>query len=177
VSARTIAFVVVVSIVPSLPFFAYEWNLFLHLLGAVAFLGNIIVTAVWMSLARKSGEPSCLRFAVRGVIVTDVYFTTPGVILLLLNGGILSTGWFKSGQASWIVVALGLFVLSGIAWFGFLIPLQRDMSRVCSVSGGPDDDLPPEFYGLLARWYRWGLIATLLPLLTLGIMVIKPNFW
>lgn len=177
VSTKTLFVIVVLSVAASLPFYSYEWNLFMHILGAVVFLGNVIVTAVWMTLAKRSGNPENLRFASKGVIATDIYFTTPGVLLLLLNGFILGSGWFKSGQASWIWIAVGLFVLSGIAWFGLLIPIQRKMARLADEEPASDGDVPAEFYLLLKRWYRWGGIATLLPLVTLAIMVVKPTFW
>ncbi len=177
VSVKKTLLIIAVSIVLSLPFYSYEWNLFMHILGAIVFMGNVIVTAVWMTLAKRSGNPDNLRFAAKGVIATDIYFTTPGIVLLLLNGGILGTGWFKSGQASWIWVALGLFTLSGIAWFGFILPIQRRLSRLADAEPNVDGDVPAEFYAWLKKWYRWGGIATLLPLASLVIMVLKPTFW
>jgi uncharacterized membrane protein len=125
-----------------------------------------------MTLAKRSCDPANLRFAARGVIATDVYFTTPGVLLLLINGLILSMNWIQTGHASWLYVAMGLFALSGMAWFGFLIPIQRRMARLADaepVSGG---DVPAEFYVVMKKWYRWGGIATILPL-----VILKPVFW
>lgn len=177
VRKRTIVLLVLVVVLMSLPFYSYEWSLFMHIFGAIVFVGNIIVTAVWMTFAKRSSEPDILRFAVRGVIGTDVYFTTPGFLLVLLNGGILGTGWFRSGQASWIWTAIALFVLSGIVWFAVLIPVQLRMDRIASAGRGTGENLPPEFYSLLARWYRWGGVATFLPLAVLIIMVLKPRFW
>jgi uncharacterized membrane protein len=177
VNVKKTLLIIAVSVVLSLPFYSYEWNLFMHIFGAIVFMGNIIVTAVWMTLAKRSGNPDNLKFASKAVITTDIYFTTPGFVLLLLNGGILSTAWFKSGQASWIWVALGLFTISGIAWFGFLIPIQRRLARLADAEPNVDGDVPAEFYAWLKKWYRWGGIATLLPLASLVIMVLKPTFW
>lgn len=177
IGKSTIVLVVLLAVALSLPFYSYEWSLFMHIFGAIVFVGNVIVTAVWMNFARRSGDANILRFAVRGVIGTDVYFTTPGFLLVLLNGGILGTGWFRSGQASWIWAAMGLFVLSGMVWFVFLIPVQLRMGRIAGAVKGAGDDLPPEFYSLLGRWYRWGGVATFLPLAVLIIMVLKPRFW
>ena len=143
VRKRTIVLVVLVVVLMSLPFYSYEWSLFMHIFGAIVFVGNIIVTAVWMTFARRSGAPDILRFAVRGVIGTDVYFTTPGFLLVLLNGGILGTGWFRSGQASWIWTAIALFVLSGIVWFA--VPHSR---------AAPDGSYLRVREGAPARIYR-----------------------
>jgi len=103
--------IIAISVVVSLPFFSYQWNLFMHILGAIVFLGNIIVTAMWMMLAKRSKNPDNLRFAARSVIATDVCFTTPGIVPSDKRS-ILSSGWFKSGHASWIWVALGIFMVS-----------------------------------------------------------------
>jgi uncharacterized membrane protein len=176
-NARTMVVIAGISVVASLPFYSYEWNLFMHILGAVVFLGNVLVTAVWMSLAKRSGNPEHLRFASKGVLATDVYFATPGILLLLLNGTVLASRWFKSGLASWIWVALFLFLLSGVAWFGFLIPIQRRMAILADAEPVPNGDVPAEFYGLLGHWYRWAALAAVLPLVTLVVMILKPTFW
>ena len=87
---------IAVAIVLSLPFFGYTWNLFMHIFGAVLFMGNIFATAVWGSLAKRSGSPEVMRHATRGIVLTDVIFTTPGAILLFVNGGIIGTQLFKA---------------------------------------------------------------------------------
>src|SRR6266540_741565 len=67
-------------------FLPYAWHKWLHVLGAVLFLGNIIVTGFWMLLAERNGNEPSIRFAAIGVNWADVFFTAPGVILLLGNG-------------------------------------------------------------------------------------------
>ncbi len=164
----------IVAVALSLPFFGAPWNRLMHLVGAVLFLGNIVVTAVWASLGRRSRDPEVVRFLVRGVLVTDAVFTLPGVILLVLNGGILGTAWFKAG-APWIIVSVTLFAITGILWGAVLVPIQRKLARVVAgmPNGGP---IPPEYDILMAKWFRFGGIATLLPLVTLVLMVLKPAF-
>jgi uncharacterized membrane protein len=159
----------------SLPFYGRTWNHFLHVLGAVLFLGNLIVTAAWISMARRSQNPEALRLGVRGMMVTDAIFTTPGAILLFLNGGILSTAYFKAGHAHWLYIGIGLFAASGILWGSTIIPTQKKLARAMEKMplGGP---VPPECELLLARWFRFGGIATALPLIALVFMVFKPAF-
>jgi uncharacterized membrane protein len=165
---------IAVSVVLSLPFFGYTWNLFMHVLGAVLFMGNIWVSAVWGSLARRSGSAEAMRLATRGIVTTDVIFTTPGVILLLLNGGIIGTNWFKAG-AAWIFVSLGLFAVSGIIWLAVLVPAQSRMMALAHSTSGTQP-VPDETWNLFKRWFRWGGVASLLPLIVLVLMVFKPKF-
>ena len=164
----------ILSVALSLPFYGHAWNLLMHVLGSVLFMGNIMVSGAWMSLARRSRTPEAVRLGVRGVVFTDAVFTFPGALLLLLNGGILATPFFKS-RATWVFASLALFVVTGVLWGAVLVPVQRRLSAATGKmpSGGP---LPPEVDALLARWFRVGGIATLLPLIILALMVLKPLF-
>ncbi|HEU4930176.1 MAG TPA: DUF2269 family protein [Candidatus Krumholzibacteria bacterium] len=164
----------ILAIAVSLPFFGTSWHRFMHLLGAVMFLGNILVTAVWASVARGSRDPETARVLVRGILITDAIFTLPGVLLLLLNGGLLGVKWFQAG-APWIMVSVTLFILTGLVWGAILSPVQKRLARVVGAipPGGP---VPAEYDALLAKWFRWGGIATLLPLVTFALMVFRPIF-
>jgi len=164
----------IVAIALSVPFFGPTWNRMMHLLGAILFLGNIIVTAVWASLGRRSRDAEVVRFLVRGILATDAIFSLPGVILLLMNGGVLGTAWFKAG-APWIIVSVILFALTGVLWGAVLVPVQKKLGRMVEAmpQGGP---IPAEYDVLMAKWFRFGGIATLLPLVTFVLMVLKPTF-
>ena len=115
-------------VLASLPLYGDRWHLLLHILGAVVFVGNIVVSCVWMLLAERTGQTSVLRFASRTVSHADLLFTGPGVILVLGNGLALASsrwgGWTGFYVHSWIVVALGLFAASGLVWVGFLLRYQ-----------------------------------------------------
>jgi len=150
---------------------SYNWHKWLHVLGAVLFLGNIIVTGFWMLLAERSGNEPSIRFAAIAVSWADVFFTAPGVILLLGNGILLSQQWGGLYQAPWIRIALALFTLSGVIWVVALIPIQNRLARWAEAS----DALPVAFFQSLRWWYFWGLVATLLPLASMVLMVIKPG--
>lgn len=154
----------------------YGWHRLLHTVGAVIFLGNIIVTGVWMLQAERSNDWSTLRFASRAVNWADVIFTAPGVMLLLANGLIMAP--VRGGlSTSWIAVALGLFLLSGVIWGVFLIRYQEQLIRLSSDASEEQGPPPAAFLRVLHRWYAWGTAAIILPLLSLGLMVLKPTFW
>ena len=74
------------AVVASLPLFPYQWHVFLHIAGAVVFLGNIIVTGVWMLLAERTRSIPVIHFSAKAVIRADFLFTLPGVLLLVMNG-------------------------------------------------------------------------------------------
>lgn len=149
----------------------YNWHKTLHVLGAVLFLGNIVVTGFWMLAAERTRRPEVIRFAAVWVNWADVAFTAPGIFLLLTNGILLSQTWGGPYGTIWITAALALFTLSGAIWAVSLIPVQDRLARMAETSG----ELPAEFFALLRRWYIWGAIATLLPLGSLALMIVKPG--
>ncbi|HXV15050.1 MAG TPA: DUF2269 family protein [Candidatus Krumholzibacteria bacterium] len=171
---RILAVGSVVAIALSVPFFGPKWNRMMHLLGGVMFLGNVLVTAVWASMARRNRDPEVVRFCVRGILLTDAVFTLPGVMLLFVNGGIIGTEWFKAG-APWLMVSVILFTITGIVWGAVLVPLQKKLLRLVDAMP-PRGPVPPEYDALFAKWFRWGGIATLLPLVTFVLMVVRPVF-
>jgi len=58
----------------------------LHILGAVIFLGNIIITGWWKVMADRTRNPVVIAFAQRQVTLTDYIFTGGGVVLILATG-------------------------------------------------------------------------------------------
>jgi len=174
--AITVVVLTLLGITNYAPLFPYNVHKVLHIFGAVIFLGNIIVTGVWMFLAERAQEAVTLRFASKVVNWADVLFTAPGILLLLANGLILATTWGGILGVSWITVALALFASSGVVWAVFLIPDQNRLIRL-SANAQAGETLPKQFFQVLHRWYFWGGVATVLPLISLGLMVIKPRFW
>ena len=169
---------VVAVVAASLPLFPYGWHTFLHIAGAVVFLGNIVVTAAWMLMAERTRRLDVIHFSAKAVIRADLLFTLPGVLLILLNGLAMVLarwgGWGAFHEVSWISLALALFTVSGIIWVAILIPVQHRMA----VFSDPGDyqETPHQFLSALRRWYFWGAIAIALPVCSLYLMVTKPAF-
>jgi len=146
------------------------------LLGVVLLLGNIIVTGWWKVMADRQGDPVVIGFAQRQVTLTDIIFTTGGTILILIGGlgnVMQADHWFAFLNVYWIAWGFWLFNLSGVIWFGILIPVQIKQARMAktfSTSGV----IPEKYWVLNRRWVIWGVIATILPLMNLYWMVFKP---
>jgi uncharacterized membrane protein len=166
--------VVVVLVSLPFPFLGRGWHLFMHILGAVLFIGNITVTAAWMILVVENGQPKLVHFGARAVNQADLLFTVPGVLLIFLNGLALAPAFGNTPwSVSWIATALALLILSGIVWLGFLLRYQHQMVEL-SASG---EQLSSEFMRVFRNWGIWGGIATVLPIISLLLMVFKPTLW
>ena len=172
---------VVAAVAVSLPLslFPYRWHTFLHITGAVVFLGNIIVTAAWMLMAERTRSVNVIHFSAKAVIRADLLFTLPGVLLLLMNGfchGARPVGWV--GSVSPVVldncrpVAIHRIRRN---MGGILIPGQHRMAVFSDPSDYPESP-PSEFFSALRKWYFWGALAIALPLCSLYLMVNKPAF-
>ncbi len=144
----------------------------LHVLGAVLFLGNIIVTAVWKSLADRTRNAVVIGFSQRLVTITDIAFTATGIVLLAWTGPVMATRLGGMG-IPWVAWGAGLFAAAGLVWLAVLIPVQILQARLARgfAHGGA---IPPRYWTLARIWMIGGIAATLLPLAALVVMVMKP---
>lgn len=153
---------------------SYLWLKILHLVGMAVFLGNIIVTAWWKLMADRTRNPQIIAFAQRQVTLTDYVFTAGGAAVLLAAGwGNAALHGMDVLQIHWLSWGLWLLSATGIIWVAILIPIQirqARMAREFSSSG----NIPAEYWRLGRRWAIWGFVATLLPLMALYWMVVKP---
>lgn len=153
---------------------SYLWLKSLHLLGVILFLGNIIVTGWWKTMADRTKNPVIIAFAQRQVTLTDWVFTAGGVVLIIAGGAgnallhdmdILHTYWLSWGN--------GLFIASGTIWALVLLPVQTAQSRMAGQFAG-GGEIPERYWQLGRLWIAFGTLATLLPLINLYWMVFKP---
>ncbi len=148
--------------------------IFIHILGAVLFLGNIITAAFWKIVAEYRRDLQGIYNTARNVMVADFVFTLPGIVMLLVTGHILMVRMGLSlTRLSWVSVAYGIFIFSAILWTGILLPSQRKMIRQAkeSIATG---QLTAGYQRASMIWNVFGTVATLLPIVVLYLMVVKP---
>ncbi|WP_339861925.1 DUF2269 family protein [Thalassospira alkalitolerans] len=148
---------------------------FIHLLGAVLFLGNIIVTAVWKSLADRTGNPVIIAFACRLVNITDLAFTALGAALVVIGGiGLFHAGGIAISDSPHLTIGISLFAMAAVLWLTGLLPLQLYMSKLAAKTVAAGQATMPEAYGKCVKlWTVLGIIATVLPLGTLWFMIAR----
>ena len=148
--------------------------LVLHILAAIVFVGNIITSAFWKAQADRSGNLETIAITARSLLQADYIFTAPGIAVLLVTGiwmvGLSDWGRF---QEPWLGGSFVLLIITGIIWLAILLPQQRRMVRLAqegAAAGAPS----PEYRKASRIWSMFGGIATLLPVLILVLMVLKP---
>jgi len=147
----------------------------LHVAAVVIFLGNLVTGILWKMHGDQTEDPVIIRHTVAGLIRADRWFTIPGVVLILIGGfGAAMVGGLPLIRTKWILIGIILFTLSGAAYMGRVVPLQRRMLQVAR-SGVETGQLDWEKYRALTRsWNVWGTIALLTPVLAMTAMIAKP---
>ena len=148
----------------------------LHVAAVVIFLGNLVTGILWKMHGDQTEDPVIIRHTVAGLIRADRWFTIPGVVLILIGGfGAAMVGGLPLIRTKWILIGIILFTLSGAAYMGRVVPLQRRMLQVAR-SGVETGQLDWEKYRALTRsWNVWGTIALLTPVLAMIVMIAKPG--
>jgi len=146
----------------------------IHIIGAVLFLGNIIITGWWKIMANRTHNPIIIAFAQRQVTLTDFVFTAGGSTLLF-TAGIANIIIYDINimQTNWILWGLALFTLSGVIWAAILIPIQIKQAREAKTFTA-ETVISDAYWRREMIWYILGLAAIVLPLMSLIFMVLKP---
>lgn len=140
-----------------------------HVLAAILFVGNVIVTGVWSALLFQQRKSLDFRFAARAIVVTDWVFTLGGAVLLVVSGVTIAVGrGYPMWDTRWIREAMFGLLGSTTVWVLVLIPAQRRMLRL-----GPDQD--GELRRVYQRWNLAGWIAAVPLLWSLWCMTYKPT--
>ncbi len=144
----------------------------IHVLAAIVFVGNIVVTGVWKGLADRTRSREVITFAQRLVTITDYLFTGGGAVVVLMTGLLMMRSYERTVlEIPWLFWGIALFAVSGTIWLAALVPIQRKQTRLLRESG---EEIPDAYWRLARAWTLWGTIATVLPLISVYVMVFKP---
>lgn len=145
----------------------------LHIVAVVLFLGNIITGAFWKVHADRSGDLRARAQALDGIVSSDRIFTAPGVLLIVATGVALVFVGGLSFKAFWVLGSIVLFGVAGALFGARVGPLQKKL--LANVRAGLSGQWNESEYDALSRGLNvWGITATVLPLIALFLMVIKP---
>lgn len=144
-----------------------------HIFGVVLFLGNIMVTAFWKAFSDISRDWKIIAFSQRLVTYTDIFFTVIGVLTIAVTGILMAKTYGNYLQIKWIAWGLGLFIASGVIWLTILIPLQIKLHQIANQFKNTQV-IPEKYWQYEKHWMIFGIIATILPLITVYFMVFKP---
>lgn len=138
-----------------------------HVLCAMLFIGNVIVTGTWAALAERTRNHDIVKFSNHLVLVTDAIFTAPGAIGVLVTGHLMASQY--AAQPGWIGWSYALFGISGLIWAIVLLPIQLKQRRLLNQS----TVITADYLRLSRTWQIVGAFATIFPFPVLYLMVSK----
>jgi len=151
---------------------SYEIAKFLHVTGVAMLMGNITVTAIWKYFADRDGRPQVLAFAQKLVTYTDWAMTVWGAALIMGGGYYMAVVAKMPLTQPWLLWGQVHFVVAGVIWLLFIVPIQIRQARLARAF--PGDDVGDEYRALSRRWLAWGLISTVPLVIATWLMVARP---
>lgn len=147
----------------------------IHVVGASVLLGTGAGIAFFMLMAHRTRNAALIAHVAGTVVVADALFTATAVVIQPLSGALLahSTGW--SLTTPWILLSIGLYVLTGLCWLP-VVAIQmrmRDLARAAMTAGEP---LSSDYERLFRCWFGLGIPAFASVLAIVWLMVARPNF-
>lgn len=144
----------------------------LHILCSTVLFGTGLGTAFFMWITNRRKNIEAIRVTTKNVILADILFTTPAVILQPLTGFILveKAGFSISVEPmNWLGLALVLYCLAGACW----IPVLWIQWKMHQISLTTSDSLPKEYWKLEKIWTLLGIIAFISLIMVYFLMVFK----
>lgn len=149
--------------------------LIIHVLASIIFIGNNITGAFWKVRADKTGNLEVMSSSVRALLRADYQFTLPSLVVLFVTGVWMGgiTGWERF-QEIWLGSSFVLLVIIALIWGIIAGPKLRAMVRIAAEDAATGR-LSAEYTSVSRTWSIWGGIMTLLPIIILVLMVLRPN--
>jgi uncharacterized membrane protein len=146
----------------------------IHVLAVAVFLGNIMTARFWKAHSDRTRDPRIMAATLDGIIRSDMRFTVPGLLVILITGfGAAGVARLSIMRTPWILWSIILFTLSLVVALTQVVPLQRRMHDLARVAETASFDWAA-YQRLSRRWSFWGAVAILLPLGAVALMVVKP---
>jgi uncharacterized membrane protein len=148
----------------------------LHVIGACVLLGTGAGIAFFMLMAHRTRDAAIIAHVAGTVVLADALFTATAVVAQPVTGALLAwaVGW--SLWEPWILVSLGLYVLTGLFWLP-VVTMQirmRDLARLAACGG---QALPAEYHRLFRLWFACGFPAFAAVVAIVWLMLARPVLW
>jgi uncharacterized membrane protein len=145
----------------------YEFLLFVHVVGAVVWLGGSFFSQAYGVVVRRGGDPrEMAAFAGRASRLAERLFVPASLLVLLAGIGLMVEGSWQWGQL-WVVFALVTFAASFVTGLFHISPMGKRLADV-----GPET---PEGQALIARIFRVLRVDLLFMYAIVFAMTVKPT--
>jgi uncharacterized membrane protein len=146
-----------------------------HLIGATVLLGTGAGIAFFMVMAHPTQDARIIAHTAGVVVVADWIFNASAVIAQPITGALLAMGMGWSLRENWILVSLGLYVLTGVFWLP-VVGMQLRMRNLARRAVADNAPLPEAYYKLYRTWFACGFPAFFSVLAIVWLTATRPQF-
>jgi uncharacterized membrane protein len=145
-----------------------------HVIGAAVLFGTGAGIAFFMLMAHRTGNAATIAAVARIVVVADFIFTATAVVVQPVTGAALMWA-VGSLQEGWILLSLGLYVVTGAFWLP-VVWMQMGMRDLALKATMDTEPLPPLYHKLFWTWFAFGFPAFGSVAAILWLMISRPTF-
>ncbi len=148
------------------------WIHFIHVLGAIIWVGGGVMLSLIGARARKSDDPRLIGEFARTLSYIGLRVLTPAVVAVLLSGlWLVLTGSEWKFTQLWVLLGLGAFILAFLIGAIYLSRIAIQLDRVATST-----DLNPQMAReLLGRWMVGYQTILIILVFAVWDMVFKPG--
>jgi uncharacterized membrane protein len=151
-------------------YLAIKW---VHILSSTLLFGTGLGSAFYMFFASLTRDARVTAVVVKYVVIADLLFTTPTMILQPATGLYMAHLAGFSLASTWLLWSIVLYVVAGAAWLPvvWMQVRMRDMASAAAQAGQP---LPASYWQFLRGWVALGVVAFTAFVAVFYLMVVKP---
>ena len=148
------------------------WIHFLHVLGAIIWVGGGVMLSLIGARARKSEDPRLIGEFARTLSYVGLRVLTPAVVAVILTGlWLVLTGSEWKFTQLWVLLGLGAFIAAFLVGAIYLSRIAIQLDQVATRT-----DLSPQAArDLLGRWMVGYQIILIILVFAVWDMVFKPG--
>lgn len=147
---------------------------YLHVIGAAVLLGTGAGIAFFMIMAHRTGRAEIVAAVARIVVIADFLFTATAVVAQPITGVLLARTVGYPIGAGWIVLALILYVVTGMFWLP-VVWMQMQMRDLAAAAARTGTPLPRAYHVLFWTWFVFGFPAFAAVLAIFWLMTRQPD--
>ena len=149
----------------------YEFLLFVHVVGAVIWLGGAFFVQMYAMVVTRSNDGARMAdFAVTAGRLTERLFIPAALVVVLAGIGLMIEGSWEWGEL-WVVFALVTFVASFAVGAGYLGPTSKRLGPVIEREGVDS----PAAKALIATIFRVSRVDLAFMYAIVFAMTVKPT--
>ena len=154
---------------------AYFLVKLVHILSGAVLFGTGAGIAFFMLRAHSSRDPATVAAVARIVVLADYVFTATAVVVQPISGLMLISLQGYSLMEPWLMVAYGLYALTGLCWLPVVV-IQIRLKRLAEQAVADGSELPAAYNRLYRLWFALGWPAFAAVLGIYWLMIAKPDF-